>query len=336
MQPRYSVILPVFNGGEYVKKCVNSILAQSFTGFELLVLDNCSTDGTSEWITSTKDSRIKIFRSERKLSITENWARILSVPRQEFITLIGHDDYLEPDYLQVMDQLISVNPEAVLYQSHFRFIDSAGDVIRTCRRMPAYLSGSDFTAGVLSRSIDVMGTGFMMRSADYNKAGGIPLYPNLLFSDFSLWLSLAAEKGIAIAENDCFCFRLHQSVSKTSVTPDFIKAFFLFLQSLKDLKSKSEAQAAAVASNANYFIRFYGMSLTHRLLKTPVAQREGFTVKEFITACTGYAMELCPQKPLNLSSSFSVRMAKAIDSNPVIRSMYIGFRRIFKKPFTEK
>ena len=49
---KFSIILPVRNGGEYVKDCVRSILSQTVDEFDLIVLDNCSTDGTVEWINS--------------------------------------------------------------------------------------------------------------------------------------------------------------------------------------------------------------------------------------------------------------------------------------------
>src|SRR5690349_12057626 len=101
--PKYSIILPVRNGGEYVRECVSSILAQSLGDFQLQVLDNCSTDGTSDYLESLKDERVKIYPAESSLTIEENWARITTIPKNEFITLIGHDDVLDPDYLAVMD-----------------------------------------------------------------------------------------------------------------------------------------------------------------------------------------------------------------------------------------
>src|SRR5687767_9960125 len=100
---KYSIILPVRNGGNYVKECVNSILSQSYTDFHLLVLDNHSEDGTLEWIRSVPDTRVKLFPSERVLTIEENWGRVTGISKNEFITLIGHDDILNRDYLATMD-----------------------------------------------------------------------------------------------------------------------------------------------------------------------------------------------------------------------------------------
>ena len=96
---KFSIILPVRNGGEYVKTCVNSILSQTEQDFNLIVLDNCSTDGTREWLASLQNKKIIIYPADRPLTIEENWARAIDVPKNEFITLIGHDDILHPDYL---------------------------------------------------------------------------------------------------------------------------------------------------------------------------------------------------------------------------------------------
>ena len=78
-----------------MKECVSSILAQTLGDFQLQVLDNCSTDGTVAYIQSLNDERITIYPAERPLTIEENWARITTIPKSEFITLIGHDDVLD-------------------------------------------------------------------------------------------------------------------------------------------------------------------------------------------------------------------------------------------------
>ena len=118
---KYSIILPVRNGGEYVKACINNILSQTLQDFNLLVLDNCSTDGTSEWLASLKNEKIILFPAGKPLTIEENWGRIKDISKNEFITLIGHDDLLYPDFLKNIDSLIRAYPAAGLYHTHFHF-----------------------------------------------------------------------------------------------------------------------------------------------------------------------------------------------------------------------
>ncbi len=75
----FSVILPVRNGWPYVQECVESVLAQTHQDFELIVLDNQSTDQTLQWIESLGDPRIRVYRSNEPLTIVESWARALDV-----------------------------------------------------------------------------------------------------------------------------------------------------------------------------------------------------------------------------------------------------------------
>ena len=80
---KFSIILPVRNGGEYLKDCVRSILSQTCNDFNLLILENGSNDGGPEWVRSLGDPRIKIIAADRPLSIEENWARIRTLEKNE-------------------------------------------------------------------------------------------------------------------------------------------------------------------------------------------------------------------------------------------------------------
>src|SRR4051794_34785431 len=117
----YSIILPVRNGGEYLKECVRSVLLQRGNDYNLIILDNCSTDGGPAWIRLLNDPRIVLIESDEALTIEESWKRVVAVPKNEFMTLIGHDDILHPNYLSVIDTLISKFPDASLYQGHFNY-----------------------------------------------------------------------------------------------------------------------------------------------------------------------------------------------------------------------
>lgn len=330
---KYSVILPVRNGGEYVKQCVKSILSQTFQDFDLLILDNKSTDGTSEWLATIGDNRIKIYPADVPLSIEENWARIKEVPKNEFVTLIGHDDLLDAHYLEEMDTLIKRHPAATLYQSHFRYIDAAGSVIKKCRTMSGQYSESGYLIAILTDSLDTMGTGYMMRSADYDKLGGIPPYPNLLFADHELWIRLTGLGYMAVLETEIFSYRLNQSVSKLSGASKYIDAFFLFLSFLSKLREKSPEMAEAISTTIPGYIHYYCKSLSHRLLKTHPDQRNNKTLREFISTCRAKAKELAPGTKFNPMSDPGIRLAACIDSNSLSRNLYLLFRKLYSKPF---
>lgn len=330
---KYSIILPVRNGGEYVKECAQSILDQSLPDFELQVLDNCSTDGTRQWLEHLKDDRIRIYPSAVPLSIEQNWARIITIPKNEFITLIGHDDILNKDYLKTMDSLIEKHPKASLYQTHFRYIDSKGNTIRSCKPMDEVQNASEFLSFFLANQIDINGTGFMMRGADYDKVGGIPpTYPNLLFADFELFINLTLMSYKATAFKECFEFRLHQSMTTTSSDIKFHQSYKKFVDYLDFLKSSNPSLEEGIRRYALVFIKFYCKGLSHRLLRTPKNKRDGETVAHFIAQSKEYADRLVPGNNFDPQKEFSIRLARQIDSNSLLRSLFLAFRKMRPRP----
>jgi glycosyltransferase involved in cell wall biosynthesis len=329
---KYSIVLPVRNGGEYVKECVNSILSQTLDNFNLHVLDNFSTDGTLDWISSLHDNRIIITPSAKSLTIEENWARVLTVPKNEYLTLIGHDDILAKNYLEVMDELISRYPDASLYQTHFNFIDSKGKIIRTCKPMAERETTANFLAALLTNTFDIMGTGFMMRSRDYDAVGGIPAFPNLLFADFVLFISLTKLAYKATASENCFSFRLHQSTTAVSSPVIFIKALEQFVHFLQSLKNQDKLFAEVIEEYSPGFLLYYCKGLSHRILRTSLDKRDHLTVKKFIEKCEAYVRSLAPGKTFKPLSVPSVRLAEILDSSFIGRSLFLAFKKIYSKP----
>ncbi|HEX2535570.1 MAG TPA: glycosyltransferase, partial [Chitinophagaceae bacterium] len=290
-QERYGFVLPVRNGGHYIKDCIESIRAQTIPEFTLFVLDNQSTDGTVDWIRSLNDPRIRILPAAASLTIEENWARIVGIHKTEFITLTGHDDWFHSRYLEVMEQLIDRHPDASLYFAHFHYIDAAGKKIRDCKPMAERITPRDFVSLFLNNMIESMGTGYFMRAADYDRAGGIPMYPNLLFADFELWFRLLQPTYMAVAFDDLFAFRLHQSTTTISSNQKFQAAFHRFIQFLKTLKQDKELDGAIQRYGVK-FIAFYTKGLAHRLLRTAKSQRPEESVEKLGAICKTYADEL--------------------------------------------
>jgi glycosyltransferase involved in cell wall biosynthesis len=329
---KYSVILPVRNGGEYVKECVNSILSQTYPDVDLHVLDNCSNDGTLEWIQSLNDERVKLYPAENPLSMEENWARVLSVPKNEFMTIIGHDDTLDNNYLVIINELIQRHPRASLYQTHFRFIDSQGKDIRKCRPMPEVQSAPEFIQSLLRDSFDTMGTGYMMRAKDYDGLGGIQPYPDLLFADHELWIKLTAIGYKATSASEGFLYRLHESTSRKAIATNYIRAFFRFMNFLKGMGISNDNIHAEIEMYGTEYIRYYCKSLSHRLLRTSESRREGMTVSSFIEQCKKIADDLVPGNHFYPNAQFNIRLAKQIDSNRLLRRLYLLFKKIYKRP----
>lgn len=107
--PLLSVALPVYNGAEYLSLALDSILAQSYSDFELIVSDNCSSDATPLILAEyqAKDSRIKVSRSEVFLPQADNTNRVLELCNGKWVKLFCHDDLMDENCLSVVSKVIT-------------------------------------------------------------------------------------------------------------------------------------------------------------------------------------------------------------------------------------
>jgi glycosyltransferase involved in cell wall biosynthesis len=120
--PRVSFGVPVRNGESYLGVCLDSILAQDFTDFELIVSDNASTDGTRELLEeyASKDDRIRLSFKPENVGIIENFNSVVRLARGEYFRWVGADDWLEPDYLSHCVAALDADPGAILATTYFK------------------------------------------------------------------------------------------------------------------------------------------------------------------------------------------------------------------------
>jgi glycosyltransferase involved in cell wall biosynthesis len=91
--PLISVIIPTYNGEEYISNAIDCVLSQSYENFELLVVDDDSTDDTIEIVCSYDDSRLHIHKNEANLGIAKNMNRAVDLADGDIIAFLDQDDY---------------------------------------------------------------------------------------------------------------------------------------------------------------------------------------------------------------------------------------------------
>ncbi len=94
--PKISVVLPVYNSEKYIAEAVQSILDQTFTDFELLIINDASTDGTLQILESFKDDRLKIINNPTNLKVVKSLNKGLELAQGEFIARMDADDIAYP------------------------------------------------------------------------------------------------------------------------------------------------------------------------------------------------------------------------------------------------
>ncbi len=208
---RFTVVLPVRNGGRYLPECVESVLAQSCGDLSLEILENGSTDGTVEWLATLRDHRVRVWPAPHALPIEQNWQRTTSLTKGEFLLFVGHDDRLDAGYLSIVDGLMRRFPDAALFTTHFRLIDPRGAVVRSSRPAPVRQTLAEYLAARLTYGRDMSGMGVVVRSAAYDAVGGIPPFEGLAHADDALWLALLDGSWLATAPEVAYSYRLHSA-----------------------------------------------------------------------------------------------------------------------------
>jgi len=89
-----SVCMPTYQGAAYVAAAVESVLAQTFANFELIVIDDCSQDETAAVVRGYRDPRLRFAQNERNLGAQDNWNRCLHVARGRYFKILPQDDLL--------------------------------------------------------------------------------------------------------------------------------------------------------------------------------------------------------------------------------------------------
>jgi len=110
-QPLVTVLLPVYNGAQYITETLDSLLSQSFKDFEILLIDDCSTDNTEEIVKSIKDPRIKYLKNEKNLRLVATLNRGLDLINTKYIIRMDADDLSTDGRFQAQVDYMEANPE---------------------------------------------------------------------------------------------------------------------------------------------------------------------------------------------------------------------------------
>lgn len=329
----FSIIIPFKSGKAYLLDCLHSVIEQDYPHFDIIILaDNTSNiDDALDAVHALQNNKISIQASDQNIDILQNWGRIKDLTKNEYMTILGYDDVLEKSFLSTINDLINHHPEASLYHTHFNYIDSQSEFIKACQPLPSRLNASAYLEYALNEKIDIMATGYVFKSSDYDTLGGIPThYPNLIYADLQLWLDLTKKSYLAVDPSTQFSFRIHASTTKTSKDSILLDAFIIFLDYLNSLKTISNAFEQVIQTNAQKFCESTTKSIAHRLLRTPRALRKGLSIDLLIEKIAAKSKTLeISYEPLKINS---IRLARAIEFSPILNDLFLLFKKIYKKP----
>lgn len=137
--PAVSVCIPAYQAERYLADTVRSVLSQTFTDFELVVLDNASTDRTPEILAGFDDSRLRVVRNESVLPLADNWNRAVAETSAPLVKLVCADDLLHASCLERQHDVLAGDPGLALACSRRDLINEDAQVLARNRGLRGLL-----------------------------------------------------------------------------------------------------------------------------------------------------------------------------------------------------
>lgn len=200
--PAVSIVLPVYNGERYLAQAIESCLSQTFSDWELIVVDDASTDGTPAIIADfcARDARVRSVRHETNRKLPGALNTGFALANGEFLTWTSDDNRYRPRALETMVEFLGRRPEVDTVYTDYTAIDDDGAVTgRVEVPDPVYLVREN-----------VIGPCFLYRRSVHE---GVGRYDEELFlvEDYDFWLRTGARFQMVPLHQDLYLYRRHQS-----------------------------------------------------------------------------------------------------------------------------
>ncbi|MFN8943479.1 MAG: glycosyltransferase family 2 protein [Pseudobdellovibrionaceae bacterium] len=262
--PAISVLIPIYNGEKFLKKCLGSILNQTFTDFEVVFIDDGCTDQSEEIIRSYSDARIQYYKNVQNRGIIYTLNRGIGLCRGHYIARMDCDDMMLETRLELQKRFLDEHLDHILVASHFQKIDQFDENLKTFG-YPA--TSSELIQWKLLSGNFICHPTVMFRKSMLPENPYDELYQHA--EDYALWLKLSKIGKINILSEVLLKYRIHSNSvsstkSKTQVfnanlaLGDHLKKFYHYEYQPGELAPISTPQEAELlmrdAATLSYFV----------------------------------------------------------------------------------
>ncbi len=211
--PLISVIIPVYNGEKTIRETLESLFKQTFTDFEVLVINDGSKDATLEIVSSIKDPRIKVF-SYPNAGPSASRNRGIALASGEYISFLDADDLWTADKLEAQLKTLQAHPEAALAYSWTDFINESNQFLR--RGSYINVTGDVYKHLLLTDFLE-NGSNPLVRKKALEEVGDFD--ESLTHGeDWDLWLRLAIRYPFVAVPSAQILYRFYANSSSTNVS----------------------------------------------------------------------------------------------------------------------
>jgi glycosyltransferase involved in cell wall biosynthesis len=237
--PKLSICIPVYNGESFIEEAIDSVIKQSFNDFELIIIDNNSTDQTVGLITKYSDPRIKLIQNETNIGLIPNWNKAIDSSKGKYIKILPADDFIYPNCLQLQCDILDKDIEHKISMVCARrnIIDDSGKIIlnRGFSRHEISVHGTDAINKNVRSGGNIIGEGgaIMFRKEIIKKTG---YFNSDIFYvlDLDLWYKILLHGNLYVLPQILSAFRVSGSSASVKVVKkqrddvsNFIKKIYI-------------------------------------------------------------------------------------------------------------
>jgi len=219
--PKVSICIPSYNHGAFIGKTIQSVFDQTFQDFEIIVVDDCSTDNSDRVIKSFKDSRIKFFKNEKNLGMVPNANKALKLAKGEFIGILNSDDYYDPKMIEAALKAFDKNPEIGFTYPSYAVVNENGEIItkvKSCTCNKVFTSKEGFKKLALGNVAPPSGV-IVIRKC-YEDVG--PFDEEFPYChDWNMWLRLSLKYDFACLSDYLLYYRMHHGNTSVALYNSF-------------------------------------------------------------------------------------------------------------------
>lgn len=209
MTPEVSVILPVYNAEAFLKEAIESVLAQTYTDFELLIINDGSTDCSEAIIASFRDERVRYLKNEGNKGLIYTLNRGIDEALGRYLARMDADDVCCPERLQAQKAWLDAHPSTVMIATFSQEIDSKGKRLGFFAPDRQIVSAKDIRRRMPQENC-ITHPSVMGRAATFRKYRYALNQRNI--EDYDLWLRILADGGIIEkVPYELLLYRVHQS-----------------------------------------------------------------------------------------------------------------------------
>jgi glycosyltransferase involved in cell wall biosynthesis len=203
--PKVSVIIPTYNAMTYLSETVESVLRQTYPDFELLIIDDGSSDQTVQWISQLVDSRVRLIpQTNQGVAVARNTG--IAKAQGEYVAFLDHDDLWEPTKLEKQVRYLEDNPAVGLVHTWMVLVDQCG---KSTGRVISSNAEGDVWKQLLERNT-IASSSVMVRRCCFETVGVFsPSRDLYTVEDWEMWVRIASRYPFAVIKKPLLSWRQH-------------------------------------------------------------------------------------------------------------------------------